>query len=203
MTIPMAVDVRFHKWDSILAMKKPDEAMKTATVFWHFARGMALAGKGKTSDAEAEYKIVSEAEKATPPDVIFQMPINNKAKDIIKIAANVLGAQLAFANKDSGGAATMLREAVQIQDKLNYGEPPDWFFPVRESLGGVLLMSGDAKGAEQVFRKDLDQNPRNPRSLFGLREALKAQDRSYDAGFVEKEFKDSWKGGEVKLEDLV
>jgi len=203
MTIPMAVDVRFHKWDSILAMKKPDEAMKTATVFWHFARGMALAGKGKTSDAEAEYKIVSEAEKATPPDVIFQMPINNKAKDIIKIAANVLGAQLAFANKDSGGAATMLREAVQIQDKLNYGEPPDWFFPVRESLGGVLLMSGDAKGAEQVFRKDLDQNPRNPRSLFGLREALKAQGRSYDAGFVEKEFKDSWKGGEVKLEDLV
>jgi tetratricopeptide (TPR) repeat protein len=203
MTIPMAVNIRFHKWDAILASKAPDPEMKTTTVFWHFARGMAFAGKGKISEAEAEYKIVSEAEKATPPDVIFQMPINNKAKDIMKIAADVLGAQVALAKKDSAAAAGMLREAVAIQDKLNYGEPPDWFFPVRESLGGVLLMSGDAKKAEQVFRDDLAKNPRNPRSLFGLQQALKAQDRSYDAGFVEKQFRDSWKGGEMKVEDLV
>jgi tetratricopeptide (TPR) repeat protein len=203
MTIPMAVDVRFHKWDAILAAKAPDPEMKTTTVFWHFARGMALAGKGKSAEAEAEYKIVADAEKATPPDVIFQMPINNKAKDIMKIAENVLGAQLALAKKDYAVAVTLLREAVVIQDKLNYGEPPDWFFPVRESLGGVLLMSGDAKGAEQVFREDLATNLRNPRSLFGLQQALKAQDRSYDAGFVEKQFRDSWKGGEVKVEDLV
>jgi len=205
MTIPAAVDVRFHKWDAILASKAPDPDMKTATVFWHFARGMAFAGKGKTTEAEAEYKVVSDAEKATPPDVIFAMPINNKAKDIMKIAANVLGAQIALIKKDNSGAAGMLREAVKIQDSLNYGEPPDWFFPVRESLGGVLLISGDAKGAEKVFREDLVINPRNPRSLFGLHRALKAQDRDYDAGFVEKQFRNSWKGGEgqLRVEDLV
>jgi tetratricopeptide (TPR) repeat protein len=205
MTIPLAVNIRFHKWDAILAFKAPDPAMKTTTVFWHFARGMALAGKGKVAEAETEYKIVSEAEKATPPDVIFQMPINNKAKDIMKIAEDVLGAQLALARKDNASAASKLQEAVTIQDSLNYGEPPDWFFPVRESLGGVLLMSGDAKGAEKVFREDLDKNPRNPRSLFGLQQALKAQDRSYDAGFVEKQFRESWKGGaaELKVADLV
>jgi hypothetical protein len=205
MTIPAAVDVRFHKWDAILASKAPDPEMKTATVFWHFARGMAFAGKGKTSDAEAEYKIVSDAEKATSPDVIFAMPINNKAKDIMKIAADVLGAQIALAKKDNASAMSMLREAVAIQDTLKYGEPPDWFFPVRESLGGVLLMTGDAKGSEKVFREDLEKNPRNPRSLFGLHQALKAQDRSYDAGFIEKQFRNSWKGGEAELrvEDLV
>src|SRR5271169_5022812 len=70
MTIAMAVNVRFHKWDTILAMKAPDAEMKTTTGFWHFARGMALAGKGRTGEAEAEYKIVAEAEKATPPDAI-------------------------------------------------------------------------------------------------------------------------------------
>ena len=32
---------------------------------------------------------------------------------------------------------------------------------------------------------------------------LKAQNRNYDAGFVDSEFHDSWKGGEVKVEDLV
>ncbi len=203
MTIPTAVDVRFHKWDTVLASKAPDPGMKTATVFWHFARGMAFAGQGKTNEAETEYKIVSDAEKATSPDVIFAMPFNNEAKDIMKIAANVLGAQIALARKDNAGAVSMLREAVAVQDTLKYGEPPDWFFPVRESLGGVLLMSGDAKGAEKVFREDLEKNPRNPRSLFGLHQALKAQDRSYDAGFVEKQLHNSWKGGEMRMEDLV
>jgi tetratricopeptide (TPR) repeat protein len=203
MTIPTAVNIRFHKWDAILASKAPDPSMKTATVFWHFGRGMAFAGKGKTSEAEAELKIVSDAEKATPEDVIFAMPINNKAKDIMKIAEDVLGAQISLAKKDHAGAVSQLRDAVAIQDTLKYGEPPDWFFPVRESLGGVLLMSADNKGAEQVFREDLQKNPRNPRSLFGLHQSLKAQDRDYDAGFIEKQFQNSWKGGAMKMEDLV
>jgi hypothetical protein len=103
MTIPMAVNVRFHKWDAILAMKQPNAEMKAATGFWHFARGMALAGKGRVGEAEAEYEIVAGAEKATPPDEVFTMPINNKTKDILKIAEDVLGAQIALAKKDNPG----------------------------------------------------------------------------------------------------
>jgi tetratricopeptide (TPR) repeat protein len=205
MTIPVAVELRFHHWNELLKMPQPDAAMKTATVFWHFARGLALAGTGKVTDAEAEYKIVSAAEEATPPDVIFQMPINNKAKDIMTIAKDVLGAKIAIAKKDNAGAIAMLRDAVAIQDTLKYGEPPDWFYPVRESLGGALLMNGDAVAAEKVFRADLDRNPRNPRSLWGLRQALLQQKREYDAGFIQKEFEASWKGGAhvLKLDDLV
>jgi len=205
MTIPMAVNVRFHKWDAILAMKPPSADLQATTGFWHFAHGMALAGKGRVDEAEAEYKVVSEAEKATAPDAIFVMPVNNKTKDILKIAENVLGAQVALAKKDNASAVSMLREAVAVQDTLKYDEPQDWFYPVRESLGGVLLMSGDAKGAEQVFREDLEKTPRNPRSLFGLQQALKAQDRNSDAWFVEQEFHKAWKGGAggLKVEDLV
>jgi len=205
MTIPMAVEIRFHHWNEILKMPAPDSAMKTATVFWHFGHGLALAGTGKVEAAEAEFKIVSDAEAATPPDAIFQMPINNKAKDIMKIAEDVLGAKLAMAKKDSNAAIAMLREAVAIQDTLKYGEPPDWFYPVRENLGAALLMNGDAAGAEKVFRDDLDRNPRNPRSLWGLRQALLQQKRDYDAGFVQKQFETSWKGGSqaLKLDDLV
>jgi len=38
-----------------------------------------------------------------------------------------------------------------------------------------------------------------------LQQALKAQGRNYDAGFVETEFNASWKGGAtaLKVEDLV
>ena len=205
MTIPVAVQIRFHRWDEILKMPQPDAAMKTATVFWHFGRGLALAGTGKISEAEAEYKIVSDAEAATPPDVIFQMPINNKAKDIMKISKDVLGAKIALAKKDNSSAIAMLRNAVAIQDTLKYGEPPDWFFPVRESLGAALLMNGDAAGAEKVFREDLERNLRNPRSLWGLHQSLIQQKQDYDAGFIQKEFEASWKGGKqaLTLDDLV
>jgi tetratricopeptide (TPR) repeat protein len=205
MTIPMAVDVRFHKWDEILKIPQPNADMKTTTVFWHFARGMALAAKGKISEAEAEHKAVAEAQANTPEDVVFAMPVNNKAKDVLAVARDVLGAKIALAKKDNAGAVALLQHAVAVQDSLKYSEPEDWFFPVRESLGAALLMSGDAAGAEKVFREDLDRHPRNPRSLFGLEQALKAQKRDYDAGFIQKQFEASWKGGpaQLKVEDLV
>jgi tetratricopeptide (TPR) repeat protein len=204
MTVPLAVEVRFHKWNEILKALQPDSAMQTATVFWHFARGLALAGTGKLEEAEAEYKFVAEAEEKTPPDAVFQMPVNNKTKDILKIAENVLGARISLAKNDMDATVTQLRAAVAIQDSLKYGEPPDWFCPVRESLGAVLLKIGDAAGAEETFRADLDRNPRNPRSLFGLEQALKAQERTYDAGFIRKQFDANWKGpARLTVDDLV
>ncbi|HMC31960.1 MAG TPA: hypothetical protein VKL99_14085, partial [Candidatus Angelobacter sp.] len=142
---------------------------------------------------------IKEAAGTTPPDEIFAEPIGNKTKDVLTIAENVLGAKIALAKHDSANAISMLRRAVAIQDKLKYDEPPDWFYPVRESLGAVLLLNGNAAEAEKVFREDLERNPRNPRSLFGLSEALRAQDRAYDAQFVDKQFQTNWKGGETKL----
>src|SRR5215510_15095326 len=59
MTVPIAVEVRFQKWDQVLKIPQPPAAMNTTTVFWHYARGMALAGTGKISEAEAEQKIVA------------------------------------------------------------------------------------------------------------------------------------------------
>ena len=133
------------------------------------------------------------------------MPVNNKAKDVLKIARDVLGAKIALAKKDKAGTVALLQSAVAAQDTLKYAEPEDWFFPVRESLGAALLMNGDNAGAEKVFREDLDHHPRNPRSLFGLQQALKAQKRDYDAGFLAKQFQGSWKGGNTQLNvaDLV
>ena len=205
MTIPVAVDVRFHKWDEILKMPQPSADMKVTTVFWHFARGMALAAKGKVNEAQAEYQVVADAEKNTPEDQVFAMPVNNKAKDVLKIARDVLGAKIALAKKDNAGAIALLETAVATQDTLKYSEPEDWFFPVRESLGAALLMNGDNAGAEKVFRQDLDAHPRNPRSLFGLQQALKAQGKEYDAAFVQKQLKASWKtpSAPLKLDDLV
>ncbi|HKW33089.1 MAG TPA: hypothetical protein VJN92_08790 [Candidatus Acidoferrum sp.] len=204
MTVPLAVEVRFHKWNEILKTPEPDVSIQTANVFWHFARGLALAGTGDLDGAEAEHKIVTAAEEKTSPDAIFQMPINNKTKDILKIAENVLGAKISLAKNDMDATVNQLRTAVSVQDSLKYDEPQDWFYPVRESLGAALLKIGDYAGAEEVFRADLERNPRNPRSLFGLEQALKGQEKTYDAGFVHKQFDANWKGAaRPTVDDLV
>jgi tetratricopeptide (TPR) repeat protein len=203
MAIPIEVEIRFHRWDNLLQIPEPDASMPVTLFFWHFGRGLALTARGKTAEAEAEYKIVAETEHNTAPDLIFAPPVNNKTKDIFKIAENLLAARIALAHQNPTQAIALLAAAVAVQDTLNYDEPQDWPFPARESLGAALLNAGDARAAEKVFREDLDRNPRNPRSLFGLEQALKAEHRDYDAGFVENQFRSAWKGDTpLTLEDL-
>ena len=92
------------------------------------------------------------------------------------------------------------RKAVAIQDAMSYDDPPEWFYPVRESLGSALLRNGQAAQAEAVFRVDLEQHPRNPRSLFGLLKALEAQKKNANAEEVRREFDAAWKNADVPVE---
>ena len=94
-------------------------------------------------------------------------------------------------------AIAYFRTAVETQDELPYTEPPFWYYPTRHTLGRALLTSGDAAGAEQVYRDDLQQYPRNGWSLFGLVQALEAQDK--DAGEFQERFDNIWAQADVKL----
>jgi len=107
--------------------------MQTMTTFWHFARGMAFASTGQIDEAEAEHKIVAEAEEKTPEDAIFAMPVNNKTKDILRLQKTFWEQRSPSPRKTMPGGLHVAR-AVKIQDGLKYNEPPDWFFPVREPL---------------------------------------------------------------------
>jgi len=137
MTVPLAVEVRFHKWNEILKAPQPHPDMHTATVFWHFARGLALAGTGKLEEAEAEPQVCCRSGREDAADANLPDAINNKTKDILKIAENVLGAKISLAKNDMDATVNQLRAAVAVQDSLKNDEPQDWFYPVRESLGGA------------------------------------------------------------------
>jgi tetratricopeptide (TPR) repeat protein len=199
MTIPLVVSVRCQRWDSLLAMSEPAAQTPALKALWLYSRGSAMVARGKIAEAEALQKQLAAIEKATPADDIFMPPVENHSKQIYGIAGDVLSARIAAAKGDKQEAIRFLREAVAGQDKLLYDEPADWYYPIRESLGGMLLQTGDAKGAEEVFRHDLELNPRNPRSLFGLREALVRQNRSYDAEWVNQQFESAWHGADIQL----
>lgn len=197
----MFVQLRFNRWDEILKSAEPTAEMPITRALWHYARGVALAGKGRIAEAELARSILASQAKSMPGETPFGL---NTAASVLKIAEPSLDARIAAAKGDYKSAVEHWRKAVAAHDDLNYDEPPGWYYPTRESLGAALLLAGNAAEAEKVFRKDLEDNPRNGRSLFGLVESLKKQGKAQAAQKAQKEFESAWKNADSKLriEDL-
>jgi tetratricopeptide (TPR) repeat protein len=191
--------LRFHRWEEALKLPPPNPRLVMTTAFWHFARGSAAAAKGQIGLAEAERGSLETIRTGMPADREFSF-FANKAQAFLDLAANILDARIATAQANRERAIGYWKNAVQIQDRLYYGEPPEWFYPVRESLGAALVLSGQAAQAEKAFRADLEQYPRNPRSLFGLLKSLEAQNKISGEEWVRKEFEAAWKSADVTLE---
>ena len=193
----LLISVRFGRWDDVLKTAEPEAASPISNAFWHWARGMALVGTGKTAEAEAAFKTFKEKAGAIPAGIGYGQ---NTAGAVFKIAEHFMGARLAATRGDRKAAVEFLRQAVAAEDALAYDEPPGWYHPLsRESLGGALLLDGQHAEAEAVFREDLRRNRRNGRSLFGLAESLKAQGKAREAELVGRDFERAWKSADTRL----
>lgn len=179
--------LRFHKYDEILQLPAPSAKQLVRRVFWHYARALAFIDQGRKEDAKKEIAAFHTIREEIPAD--FPAGVN-PAKLVFELAAEMLEARSASANT---AAIKHLTKAVAMQDALQYGEPPDWYYPIRESLGAALLRDKEASEAEKVFREDLKRNRRSSRSLYGLAEALKMQGKSHEALLVRKQFEQVWK----------
>jgi tetratricopeptide (TPR) repeat protein len=194
---PFMIDLRFHQWDTILATPEPSKANPFTHAFWRYARAMALASQGKARDAAAEQRRFERERAAVPPEDMYL--INNKASDILGLAAATLDAELAAARGETDKSIAEWRRAVDLDAKIAYDEPPAWFYPVRQSVGGELLRAGQAQAAEKEFRETLATRPRDGRLLFGLWQALLAQKRDSEAILVQQQYEEAWKNATVKL----
>lgn len=197
-SLPLQIMVRFHRWKEILAEPKPDAAFVMSSGAWHFARALAIANAGKTEQARAELAALRSAAPEMSKIQINPIGIRN-SEVIAQIMDHLVEAHVARAEKKSGEEINQLRAAVELQDSMDYDEPPDWLYPLREPLGAALLKANQAGQAEAVFREDLKRNPNNPRSLFGLAESLSAAGNAVEAGKVRAQFEKSWKRADGKL----
>jgi tetratricopeptide (TPR) repeat protein len=96
-------------------------------------------------------------------------------------------------------ATELLKQAIVLEDNLNYNEPPDWFFSVRHLLGNVLMNAGDYAGAEKIYTEDLTTWPKNGFALSGLYESLKTQHKLKEADDVKKQLEAAWKYADSDL----
>jgi tetratricopeptide (TPR) repeat protein len=190
------VMIRFGMWDEVLAEPAPDPRLQALTCGYHFARAIALAGKGRVNEARTSLTQLEKVVAALPADAGAGL---NLAKDVVGVARLVAEAAIARGSGKADDAIARLREAVTKEDQLAYDEPADWFIPARHQLGALLLAAGNVREAEAVYRADLVRHPKNGWALFGLAQSLRAQKKDREAAAVDREFATAWKQADVKL----
>ena len=194
-TIPMQSLVQFALWDEVLAEPQPPEDLEYSNGIWHYTRAVAYARTGDIDAARAEQSMLEPLQESS--DVQFMDTINYPASMLLEIADSLALGEIAMAEKDFGLAISHFENAVAVQDELPYTEPPFWYYPTRHSLGQALLADGNAAGAEAVYRRDLEIYRRNGWSMYGLIQALTAQNK--DASEVQERFDAVWSQADVTL----
>ena len=196
--VPFFTMIRFGQWDKILATPQPEADLKYPTGIWHYARGLAFNAQGEIVKAQQELEALDlladdpELEKVTIWDL-------NTTQEILRVADEVLTGEIAAQEGKNLRAIAHLRQAVNLEDALNYNEPADWSIPVRQYLGAALLKAKHYDAAAKVYREDLAIYPDNGWSLYGLSESLQAQNKNVEAKDVQQKFEFAWQYADVQL----
>lgn len=177
--------VNFGRWNEVLAQPLPPADLRVPYAMAQYARGVALAATGQWSEAQTAVDTVRQIASATPA---------GDHKTTLDIATHTLLGDIAARRGQLDAAVGHFKEAIRLEDGLLYFEPPTWYYPVRHSLGAVLLQAGRNVEAEQSYREDLKRFPENGWSLFGLAQALHKQGKHDEAAAVDARFKRAWAG---------
>ena len=194
---PWLTLVTFGRWDEVLARPLPPADLPYSRAMVQYARGVALAATGRAAEAAAALDTVKQLAGSGVGGysaVGWTVPSTN-----LGIAVHALAGEIAARAGRLDEAIAHFGEALKIEDAQLYTEPPDWYYPIRHSLGAVLLKAGRAAEAEAVYRKDLERFRENGWALFGLAQALHAQGKHAEAAAVDERFKKAWASADVTL----
>jgi len=200
-TVPLLSYVRFGKWKEILSYSAPEQDFKYSTGIYHYARGIAFSSLGKNEEALKELSYIKPL--IDTPEIKNLVKSGQPSAKLLEIADNLLLGQIEFKNGNYEASIISLKKAVSLQDDLPYTEPPFWYYPTRQSLGRVLIEAGKFTEAEAVFRKDLEDYPRNGWSMFGLYKVLEIQGKTKEAKKYKDKFDVIWQLSDIKLESSV
>ncbi len=197
-SIPYFVKVKFAKWRDILSEGPPDSLLLYPVGVYHYAKGMAYVGIKDFNKAKAELESLKLIAKE---DTLKKMTIweFNSMSQILDIAQKVLEGELLAKQGQYDESIRLLREAIVLEDQLQYQEPPDWFFSVRHHLGAVLLDAGKPEEAIKVYEEDLKTFPKNGWALSGLKKAYEETKQQDKVTATDILLKEAWAYANVKL----
>ena len=112
------------------------------------------------------------------------------AKDLLSIAAGILEGEMKRMAGDLDGAIALFERAATLQEGLVYDEPEPLPFSAFHWLGAALIEAKRYDEAEQAYRRELKDHPKNGWSLMGILQAREA--KGAPAADVKAEFDASW-----------
>ena len=187
---PLYMMARFGKWDDILREPEPQEAeLAFSRGMWLYARGLAHSAQGRADSAQGCARALARIADSYPAGAPIGL---NPGKTQLGIASHALLGTIAARAGRTAEAERHFNAAVAAEDQLLYNEPPDWYYPVRQSLAAALLAGGRPADAERVSREDLRHYPNNGWSLKTLAAALDAQGKRDEAQQVRSELSRAW-----------
>ncbi len=189
--------VRYGDWKQILQEPAPPVEQPYSRAIYHYARTLALASLIRVPEAEAELAALIEAKELVPASRLL---FNNSCGDILEIALAMATGEVEYRKGNYDLAWENLRDAVLLDDALNYDEPWGWMQPARHALGALLLEQGKVREAEQVYREDLRRHPRNGWSLAGLAESLERQGQAKQAAACEAQLAAAWTRADISTD---
>ena len=198
---PLFARVRFGRWQEIRGTPEPPAGQTFQNAMWRYAQGLAATATGDVKAARKHLKMLGKLRRN--PELADIRISFARATDLVRLTEHLVAGEIHAARGRTERAIAEMRSAVALQDSLRYAEPPSFHYPARHSLGAVLLEAGQASEAEAVYRQDLEHNPHNGWSLFGLAEALRAQDRTEEADEARQRFVKAWQSADVKLDASV
>lgn len=176
--------VRFGRFDEVAAVSNRP-ADDTPAGLWDFAQGYAALRLGDEAAAKSYLESVRRLAASSSDGYRF-----HTAAELLGLVGDILEGEIRRHAGDLAGAITLFERAVAVDDALMYDEPEILPFAARHWLGAALLEAGRPGDAERVYREELIDHPNNGWSLYGLRQALQAQQK--DATDVQAQFEESW-----------
>lgn len=197
-TIPYYVYLKFGKWDEVLRMTNIDSTLGYPEAIRHYARGIAFLNKNEMDSAAAE---LAELDSYARDESFRELTIweINSTYDLLQIAQKVLKAEILAQKGDLETSMALLKEAVQLEDNLNYNEPPDWFFSVRHHLGSVQIQAEEYSDAIQTFEEDLRKFPKNGWALHGMKLVYEKTGQTNQVRAIDDQLAVVWNTADIEL----
>ena len=189
---PYFAAVQFATPAQILAMRAPDARLPYPTAMRHYARAIAYANLRNRAGFNRELGKLNALRQSGDFKLMIDQGV--PVKELLSLAETVARARWAYSGRNYAKATRLYREAIGIEDKITYMEPPWWYYPVHQSLGAALYRQGRYDEARQAFTTALAHAPNNGWALYGLAASERAQGRKLQAAAADAALKRAWMG---------
>jgi len=199
---PYFAAAQFAAPGQVLEMKEPDKRLPYVAAMRHYARATAYANLHNKVGFDREMAALTKLRQSGA----FQPMIDQgvPAPDLLQLADTVARARFASSTGRLKDAIKLYRDAIEVEAKIPYMEPPFWYYPVHQSLGAALYRAGKYQEAQQAFTAALARYPNNGWALYGLAASERALGRKPFAAAAQAALNRAWMGDPrwLKMERL-